>query len=128
MARDLRMSIADNPDRCWLYPSTCVENNQLVKDAQPITRFNKTDIVPFAWKRITINGNLTNARHLIGTIQTNDIAWQARPDMFIKDQTGMLFIIDEISADNDENKSKNIGTRPVHVMTMVLRGLEIQNG
>ena len=128
MARDLRTSIADMPDRCWLYSSTCVENNQLVKDAKPITRFNKTDIVPFAWKRITINGNLTNARHLIGTIQTNDNVWQARPDMFIKDQTGMLFIIDEISADNDENKSKNIGTRPVHVMTMVLRGLEIQNG
>lgn len=124
MARDLRTSIQNYPDRCYYYASTAVQNNKLVPDAKPLGRFNKNDIVPFAWKRLTINGVLTSTRQLIGTIITPDECHDIRPGMFVIDSHNMLYVVDEIPKDDDENRSKEVGTRPVHVLTIVLRGFE----
>ena len=126
MPRDLRQ-IGSNrnlyPDRCYLYDSTAVNNNKLVKDATPICRFYKTDVIPFKWQRATINGVVTNRKEFVGTIETTDHLEQARPDMYVVDQTGALFIIDDIPMSDDANKSKVVGTRPTVKTHLVLKGL-----
>ena len=126
MPRDLRQVGYNRnryPDKCYLYDSTAVDNNKLVKDATPICRFYKTDKIPFQWKRVTVNGIVTSRRQLIGTIETADHVEQAKPDMYVVDQTGTLFIIDDAVVSDDANKSKVVGTRPAVVTTMVLVGL-----
>ena len=86
MARDLRM-IGFNrnryPDKCYLYDSSAVNNNKLVKDATAICRFYKTDVVPFQWEKAKVNNGLTNSRkQFVGTIETADhltCMWWIRP-------------------------------------------------
>lgn len=111
------------PDRCYLYGSDAVDDNKLVKDAKMICRFNKKDAVPFHWERISVNGIVTNEKQFIGTIETADHIEEARPDMFVVDQTGALFVIDEIPMSNDLDRTKVVGTRPAVVTRLVLRGV-----
>ena len=126
MARDLR-NIGCNrnkyPDRCYLYDSSAVKGNMLVKDAQPICRFYKRDKIPFQWQIANFNG-IASRREFKGTIETVDHVEQAKPDMFVVDQTGMLYIIADPVISDDANKSKVIGTRPTIKTTMTLKGLE----
>lgn len=126
MARDLRI-IGFNrnryPDKCYLYDSHAVQNNKLVKDAQPICRFYKHDKVAFHWERVTVNGIVSNRKQFIGTIETGDHIEMARPDMYVVDQTGALFIIDMIPESNDLDRTKVVGTRPAAITTLVLKGL-----
>ena len=126
MARDLRQ-IGYNrnryPDLCYLYDSTAVEKNKLVKDAKPICRFYKRDIKSFQWERVTVNGIASSRRQFVGVIETSDHVEQAKPDMYVVDQTGMLFIIDTPVISDDANKSKVIGTRPSIKTIMTLKGV-----
>lgn len=126
MARDLRQlySFEDYPDRCYYYDSTAVKDNKLVPDAKPLGRFNKRDLISFQWERVTLNGVLTNRRQFIGTIETLDHVEDLRPDMYVKDQTGMLFLVVPPVISDDENRSKVVGSRPAIVTSMVLRGVE----
>lgn len=126
MGRDLRIVGYNRnvyPDRCWLYGSEAVKNNKLVKDAKPICRFNKKDIVPFKWERATVNGIVTATKQFVGTIETSDHVEEARPDFFVVDQTGALFIIVEIPMSNDLDRTKVVGTRPAVITRMVLKGI-----
>lgn len=126
MGRDLRIVGYNRnvyPDRCWLYGSEAVKNNKLVKDAKPICRFNKKDAVPFRWERATVNGVVSSIKQFIGTIETCDHVEEARPDYFVVDQTGALFIIVEIPMSNDLDRTKVVGTRPAVITRMVLKGL-----
>ena len=126
MARDLRQvgyNRNSYPDKCYLYDSSAINNNKLIKDAKPICRFYKTDIIAFGWKRITVNGVLTTRKEFTGTIETTDHIEQARPDMYVVDQTGTIFIIDDIPSSDDDNSSKVVGTRPKIVTRLVLKGL-----
>ena len=126
MARDLRhigCSRNEYPDRCYLYDSKAVQGNLLVKEAKPICRFYKRDVKPFQWERPTINGVASSRKQFIGIIETIDHVEQAKPDMYVVDQTGMLFIIEAPVVSDDANKSKVVGTRPTVKTTMTLRGL-----
>lgn len=127
MARDLRQ-IGFNrnryPDRCYLYDSSAVNNNKLVKDAKAICRFYKTDVVPFQWEKAKVNNGLTSSRRqFVGTIETADHVEMAKPDMFVVDQTGTLFIIEDAVVSDDLNRTKVVGTRPSVITRMVLKGL-----
>ena len=127
MARDLRQ-IGFNrnryPDKCYLYDSSAVNNNKLVKDATAICRFYKTDVVLFQWEKAKVNNGLANSRNqFVGTIETADHVEQAKPDMYVVDQTGMLFIIENAVVSDDLNKTKVVGTRPAVITRMVLKGL-----
>lgn len=129
MARDLRQvgySKEDYPDKCYLYPTNYVnDNNEVDVNVQPICRFYKKDLVSFAWKKIQLgNGSFSNSNHFIGTIESMDHLEMARVGMYVKDQTGMLFVIDEPLISDDENKSKVVGRRPAIITTMTLRGVE----
>ena len=76
MARDLRQIGYDRnryPDLCYLYDSTAVEKNKLVKDAKPICRFYKKDVKSFQWERVTVNGIASSRRQFVGVIETSDI-------------------------------------------------------
>ena len=126
MPRDLRQVGFNRnryPDKCYLYDSFAVNNNKLIKDATPICRFYKTDIIPFQWERVSVNGIVTTRKQFVGTIETSDHVEQAKPDMYVVDQTGTLFIIDSAVVSNDANKSKVVGTRPTIITRMVLKGL-----
>ena len=126
MGRDLRqIGYGKNryPDCCYLYDSSAVEHNKLVKDAQPVCRFYKRDVVAFQWEYATVNGITTSRKQFVGTIETLDNVSEARPDMYVTDQTGALFIIIPPVVSDDANKSKVVGTRPTIKTTMTLRGL-----
>lgn len=127
MGRDLRQ-IGFNrnryPDKCYLYDSHAVEHNKLVKDAEVICRFYKRDVVPFHWEKAkTGNGAVSSRKQFIGTIETADHVEKARPDMFVVDQTGTIFIIEDALVSNDLDRTKVVGTRPAVVTQMVLKGL-----
>ena len=127
MARDIRQvgcQRTDYPDRCYLYDSKAVDHNKLKKDAVAICRFYKTDVVSFHWEKIVINNMVTSRSQFIGTCETLDHVEEMRPDMYVVDQTGMLFIVVGPVISDDENASKNIGTRPKIKTTFTLRGLE----
>ena len=126
MARDLRQ-IGFNrnryPDRCYLYDSHAVKNNKLVQDAECICRFYKRDVVPFQWEKAKVNNGLTNSRkQFVGTIETADHVEQAKPDMYVVDQNGTLFIIEDAVVSNDLDRTKVVGTRPAVITRMVLKG------
>lgn len=126
MPRDLRQVGYNRnryPDKCYLYDSSAVRNNKLVKDATPICRFYKTDVIPFQWQRVTIDGVVTTAQEMVGTIATVDHVEMAKPDMYVLDQAGILYIIDSAVVSDDANQSKVVGTRPTIKTTMVLKGL-----
>ena len=127
MARDLRQ-IGYNrnryPDKCYLYDSSAVNNNKLVKDAPAICRFYKRDVVPFQWEKAKVNNGLTNSRkQFVGTIETADHVEKAKPDMYVVDQTGTLFIIENAVVSDDLDRTKVIGTRPAVITRMTLKGL-----
>ena len=126
MPRDLRqVGFGKNryPDCCYLYDSSAVNHNKLVKDVEPVCRFYKRDKIPFQWEFATVNGITTSRKQFIGTIETLDDVSRARPDMYVVDQTGALFIIVPPVISDDANKSKVVGTRPTVKTTMTLRGL-----
>ena len=126
MPRDLRQVGYNRnryPDKCYLYDSSSVQNNKLVKDAKPICRFYKTDLISFQWQRVTVDGIVTTAKELVGTIETVDHVEMAKPDMYVLDQSGILYVIDNAVVSDDANKSKVVGTRPTIKTTMVLKGL-----
>lgn len=126
MARDLRVIGCNRnnyPDRCYLYDSNSVKDNKLVMDAQPICRFYKRDLVSFQWQKMSYNGVVSTRKEFVGTIETMDHVEMAKPDMFVVDQTGALFIIDSPVVSDDANESKVVGRRPTVRTTMVLRGL-----
>lgn len=126
MARDLRVigyNRNNYPDRCYLYDSAAVNNNKLVKDAKPICRFYKRDLVSFQWQRASDNGYVSSRKEFVGTIETMDHVEMAKPDMYVVDQTGALFIIDSPVVSDDANESKVVGTRPTVRTTMVLKGI-----
>ena len=74
MARDLRQLKGKNsyPDRCYYYSSTAIQGNKLVKDAQPLGRFDKRDTISFQWERPTINGMVSSVAQFVGTVETLD--------------------------------------------------------
>lgn len=127
MGRDLRI-IGFNrnlyPDKCYLYDSKAVNHNKLVQDATPICRFYKKDVVPFHWEKAQVgNGTTSSRRQFIGTIETADHVEKARPDMYVVDQTGTLFIIEDALVNNDLDRTKVVGTRPAVITQIVLKGL-----
>lgn len=130
MSRDLRIIGARNiyTDRCYFYDSTAVDGNKLKQDAQPMGRFYKKDVQPFQWERMTVNGIATNRRQFIGTIETIDHVESLRPDMYVQDQTGMLFIVVAPVISDDLGRTKMVGTRPATRTTLTLRGVEIKDG
>ena len=126
MARDLRQIGCNRnryPDLCYLYDSKAVNNNKLVKDAKPICRFYKRDVRSFQWEKPTVNGIVSSRLQFQGIIETMDHVEQAKPDMFVVDQTGTLFIIVAPVISDDANKSKVVGRRPTIKTTMTLRGV-----
>ena len=125
MARDLRVLSGRNkyPDKCYFYDSTAVENNTLVKDAQPLGRFYKKDVKPFQWEYATINGIVSSNLQFIGIIETVDVV-NIKPDMYVKDNNGDLFIVVAPVISDDMNRGKVVGTRPQVKSTLTLRGLK----
>lgn len=125
MARDLRILSGRNkyPDKCYYYDSKAVNNNQLVKDAQPLGRFYKRDVVSFQWEYATINGIVSSNMQFVGTIETLDVV-NIKPDMYVKDNNGDLFIVVAPVISDDMNRGKVVGTRPQVKTTMTLRGLK----
>lgn len=126
MGRDLRqIGFSRNryPDLCYLYDSHSVEKNKLIKDAQPICRFYKRDKVAFQWEYAQVNGITTSRKQFIGTIETVDHVEEVRPDMYVVDQNGDMFIVVPPVISDDANKSKVVGRRPTIKTTMTLRGL-----
>ena len=126
MPRDLRQigfNKNNYPDLCYYYDSTAVNGNKLIKNSKPIGRFYKTDKVPFQWRRVIVNGVVTSAIEFIGTVETADDVSKLRPDMYVQDQTGVLFLVVAPVISDDANKSKVVGTRPTVITTMTLRGV-----
>lgn len=126
MARDLRQigyNRNNYPDLCYYYDSSAINGNVLKEDSQPIGRFYKKDVIPFQWQRVSVNGIVTSAIEFIGTVETADNVSQLRPDMYVKDQTGALFLVVAPVISDDANKSKVVGTRPTVITTMRLRGV-----
>lgn len=127
MPRDLRQ-IGYNrnkyPDLCYLYDSSAIDHNKLVKDAKPICRFYKRDVKSFQWERVSIGGIVSTRKQFIGIIETADHVEDAKPDMYVVDPTGMIFIIDTPVISDDANESKVIGRRPTVITTMTLKGIE----
>lgn len=126
MSRDLRQLKGRNsyPDRCYYYSSTAVQNNKLVKDAQPLGRFDKRDTISFQWERPTINGMVSSVVQFTGTVETLDHVEDLKPDMYVIDNTGMLFIVVAPVVSDDANRGKVFGTRPQFKTTFKLMGLE----
>ena len=127
MARDLRQLKGKNsyPDRCYYYSSTAIQGNKLVKDAQPLGRFDKRDTISFQWERPTINGMVSSVR---------SICWHGRnirPCGRFKGRICLLLIIwvcyllllHRLLSD-DANRGKVLGTRPQFKTTFKLMGLE----
>lgn len=126
MGRDLRqIGYGRNyyPDRCYLYDSTAVKDNKLVRGVKPICRFYKRDKVSFQWERPTVNGIVSSRRQFIGTVSTADHVEDLKPDMYVLDNTGTLFIVVAPVISDDANESKVVGTRPTVITTFTLRGL-----
>lgn len=129
MGRDLRQ-IGGNrnryPDRCYLYDKEYrKENSEVDKSVEPLCRFYKRDVVSFQWRKIQLgNGSFSNDNHFVGTIETLDHVEQARVGMYVRDNNGMLFVIDSPLISDDADKSKAIGTRPTVKTTMTLRGID----
>lgn len=130
MARDLRQTgrINDYPDLCYYYNSDAVDKNKLKQDSKPLGRFYKKDKVSFQWERISINGILTTRYQFKGVIETIDHVEDLRPDMYVVDQTGMLFIVSTNLISDDENRSKVVGNRPCIKSQITLIGVEQKDG
>ena len=129
MARDLRQlnRLNSYPDRCKYYDAKFIDKNKLMPNAKPLGVFYKKDKVSFQWERVTINGIATSRKQFKGVIETMDYVADIRPDMYVVDQTGMLFIVGTPVISDDENRSKNIGRRPCIITTMTLIGIETKN-
>lgn len=129
MSRDLRVvgfNKNEYPDRCVYYGKESIKNGIVLPDAKPLGRFYKRDAVSFAWIHMSLgNGQFSSSMVFEGKIETTDNVSQLRPDMYVKDQTGMLFVVVPPVVSDDANKSKVVGTRPTIKTTMTLRGLEI---
>lgn len=130
MARDLR-AIGTNrreyPDKCYYYDKNYINGNVVNKEAQPLGRFYKKDVVSFQWQKLDMgNGLFSNDNYFMGTIESKDHLENLRVGMYVKDNTGMIFkVLSPLVAD-DENKSKSVGTRPVFTYTIRLMGVEIK--
>lgn len=120
---DLTQGTYGYPDRMWLYDSTAVDGNTLVKDAEPICRFNKFDKVPFGIRKVVVNGIVTNDRIFSGTIETADFV-ELKPDMYCEDEWGNLFIITSIPSADDSNIQKELSARPTTIRTAILQGVK----
>ena len=121
--RDLTQGSYEYPDKMWLYDSTAVDHNTLVQDASPICRFSKMDYVSFGMRKVTVNGNVTNDRVLMGTIETTDFV-ELKPDMYCEDEYGHLFIITEVPVIDDSNIQKGLSARPSTIRRAVLQGID----
>lgn len=130
MARDLRNIGANKnnyPDKCYYYDKKYVENNKLIKDAEPLGRFYKRDKISFEWRKIELaNGTLSSDLHFVGTIETCDHVEDLRVGMYVVDNLGMLFKVQSPIISDDANKSKVVGRRPSVITTMTLMGVEIK--
>lgn len=128
MGRDLRVvgySRNEFPDRCVYYGKECIKNGIVLQDAQPLGRFYKRDVKPFEWKKLDLGGGqFSSSVHFEGIIETNDNVEKLRPDMYVVDQTGMLFVVVPPLISDDANKSKVAGRKPTVKTTITLRGLE----
>lgn len=58
------------------------------------------------------------------TIETVDDCSDIRDGMYVVDDNGTLFRIVRIVSDDDENRSKQVGRRAVHVIRMELKAVE----
>lgn len=129
MGRDLRQTGYNRnryPDRCVYYGKECINNGVVIPNAKPLGRFYKRDAEAFAWKYQSLgNGQFSSSMVFEGKIETLDNVSDLRPDMYVVDQTGMLFVIVPPVVSDDADQSKVIGTRPSVKTTMTLRGLEI---
>lgn len=122
--RDLRYSNIDYPDKIYYYSANYVNNNKLVQDALPLGRFNANNVLPFGWRPIVVNGNVTSNKEYTGTIETIDEISDLRPNMFVKYANGnQLFIVDSII--ESEITDKSISARPAFKRTIALRGVKI---
>ena len=128
MGRDLRQigfNRNEYPDRCTYYQHCDIENGKLKAGAKPLGRFYKRDKVAFAWKYQSLgNGQFSSSMHFEGVITTLDHVENLRPDMYVIDQTGMIFTVVPPLISDDANKSKVIGRRPTVETTITLRGVE----
>lgn len=122
MSRDLGINRAGN-NRYYYYNFDAVKNNKLVQNAQALGRFDADDVVAFGWKPITSNGNITSQNEYIGTIYTYDEIGDLRPPMFVVDEGNNLFIVSEIS-EQDNVTSEELSSRAIQKTTIVLRGLK----
>lgn len=121
MARDLRQLNGRNkyPDKCYYYDSNAVEGNKLVQDAKPLGRFYKRDVISFQWENAANNGINSN-KQFVGTVETLDVVNDLKPDMFVVDNTGTLFIVAAPVISDDANRGKVVGTRPQFKTTFKL--------
>lgn len=130
MGRDLRVigfNKNEYPDRCVYYGKESIKNGVVIPDSKPLGRFYKKDAVSFAWKYMSLgNGQFSSSMIFEGVIETMDNVSELRPDMYVQDQTGMLFVVVPPVISDDANKSKVVGRRPTIKTTMTLRGLEIK--
>lgn len=124
MARDLRMGIQDYPDKCYYYANNCVDGAQLVKDATPLGRFNKRDIIPTSRGQAKMGDGAYAPHEINQMIETVDDCTDIRDGMYIVDDNGILYRIVRITSDDDENKSKQVGRRAVHIIRMELKAIE----
>lgn len=127
MGRDLRQTRFNKnefPDRCTYYGKDSIKNSVVLPNAKPLGRFYKRDVEAFGWKKMSLgNGQFSSSVVFEGKIETLDCVNDLRPDMYVKDQTGMLFVVVAPVISDDANKSKVIGTRPEVKTTLTLRGL-----
>ena len=124
MARDLRMGIQDYPDRCYYYDSSSVDGSTLSKEAVALGRFNKRDVIPTARGQAKMGDNAIVQHEVTQTIETVDDCSDIRDGMYVVDDNDTLFRIVRIVSDDDENRSKQVGRRAVHVIRMELKAVE----
>lgn len=124
MARDLRMGIQDYPDKCYYYDSKSIDGTQLAKESKPLGRFNKRDIVSTSRNQALMGDNVRVPHESVQTIETVDDCTDIRDGMYVIDDNGTLFRIVRIVSDDDENRSKQVGRRAVHVIRMELKAIE----
>ncbi|MFA6377138.1 MAG: hypothetical protein WCW63_00785 [Acholeplasmataceae bacterium] len=122
MGRDLGVN-RSGVNRYYYYSSTSVNHNKLVQDAQALGRFDADDVTSFGWHPVVSNNIATSLKEYTGSIVTYDDVGDLRPNMFVEDESGGIFLVSEIP-EQDNITSEEISTRAALRTVIVLKGLK----
>lgn len=120
--RDMSVGIYEFPNKYWLYDSSAVNNNKLVMDAEPICRFRARTVTKFGIKKVW-NDNICSKAVLSGVIQTRDKIKSIKPNMYVKNQAGVLFVIDELPEIEYMIDNEQLSSRPTPIRNIKLNGI-----